>query len=413
MHEHGSDSSVLARQSKLLITLERLLAIQATTMKPALDAASNLVAEAINADKVDAFLVDRTVNTLVAVGTSTTPMGRLQKELGLDRLALANGGRVVEVFETGRPYSSGAVDADEGELIGIRESLGVRSQIAVALEISGERQGVLAVASGRRGAFSDEDLGFLQAVAQWVGMTAQRADLVERMTREAAKEARQLTAEQLITVLAHDIGNYLTPLVGRIYMLRMRAERDGRALDLRDLETSSRTLERLSRLITDLLDVGRIEQGLFVLARQPVDLVALAHETVDLMNMPDAQIQVSTPDTLDANVDPDRVRQALQNLLSNALKHSPSGTPVQLRLTQQQRDDALWAVLSVEDRGSGISPTLLPQIFDRFVSGTTSKGLGLGLYLVHRVASAHGGSLTVDSTLGVGTRFDLLLPLTP
>jgi signal transduction histidine kinase len=411
MHDSPTSENNAARQSKLLTTLERLLAIQATETKPTLDAASTLIAEALNADKVDTFLEDQATSTLVAVGTSITPMGRRQIELGLNRLPIANGGRAVEVFQTGEVYHSGAVQQDQGELLGIRVALGVCSQIIVPLDVGGQRRGVLGANSARPDAFSSDDVAFLQAVAQWIGLITQRAELIERLTQEAAQEARQLATEQLITVLAHDIGNHLTPLIGRIYLLRSRADRDDRAVDLRDLDATSRALERLQRLIGDLLDVGRIEQDLFLLARQPVDLVALARETIDVLDAPATNLQLLSPAELIAEVDPDRLRQALENLLTNAVKHSPIGTLVQLRIEQELRADEPWIALVVADRGPGIPPALLPHIFERFVSGVRSKGLGLGLYLAHRIAAAHGGNLTVESTLGRGTTFRMMLPL--
>lgn len=411
MQDTESELSPQTRPSKLLTTLERLLAIQATESKPALDAVSDLVSEALGADKVDTFLYDSTSNMLVAVGSSHQPMSRRQHELGLNVVQLANGGRAAEVFQTGVIYHSGQVQDDQGELLGVREGLGVRSQVYVPLEVGGVRRGVLGVSSVQPEAFLAEDLQFLQAVAQWVGMVVQRVELVERLTRDVAEQARLLTAEQLITVLAHDIGNYLTPLLGRVFMLRSRAERDGRSMDIRDLDATRRSLERTQRLMVDLLDVSRIEQGLFVLSSQPTDLVALARATVDVLQTPNCNVELNAPARLVAQIDPDRIQQALENLLSNALKHSPSGTSVRLDVRQEQHADGQWAVLTVADAGPGIAPEMLSQIFDRFVTGSHSKGLGLGLYLTQRIAQAHGGNVTVESTAGFGTTFRLMLPL--
>jgi len=95
MHE---DDTPGGEQQRLLATLERLLTIQAPEVTAALDEASQWVAEALGADKADAFLHDRATDSLVALGTSDTPMGRLQHRLGLNRLPLANGGRAVAVY---------------------------------------------------------------------------------------------------------------------------------------------------------------------------------------------------------------------------------------------------------------------------------------------------------------------------
>ena len=202
------------RHERLLTTLEGLLALQAMDAKSALDQASDLVARTLGADKVDVFLYDASVDTLVALGTSNTPMGRKQKALGLDRLPLSNGGRSAQVFQTGQPYHSGHVDQDPDELAGIKGPLGVRSAIAVSLDVEGTRRGAMQVDTAEPDHFTEQDVVFLQAVAQWVGLILHRAELVERTTQDAAEQARQRTATELMTILAHDLRAPLTPVQG-------------------------------------------------------------------------------------------------------------------------------------------------------------------------------------------------------
>jgi signal transduction histidine kinase len=397
-------------QPDYLTTLERLLAIQATAVKPALDAASTLIAQALRADKVDAFLYDAAITSLVAVGTSQTPMGQRQHALGLDRLALANGGRTVEVFQTGVPYHSGQVDTDEHELLGVREGLGIRSAMLVPLDVNGERRGAVQADSAQPDHFTAADLAFTEAVAHWLSLLLQRVELVERQQREAEAVARHLVAEELVTVLAHDLGNYLTPLMGTLHLLARRAARDGRTTDVKLTDQAARSVARLHRLTADLLDASRVEQGLLQIRRQPTDLAELVRDTTDGLRMPHATLAVEVPDELLAEVDPDRLQQVLENLLSNARTHAP-GSPVVVTLRREDRPHGAWAVLRVHDQGPGIAPAVLDHLMTRFVRGTHSKGLGLGLYLAHSIAQAHGGTLTVDSTLGQGTTFQLAVPL--
>jgi two-component system, OmpR family, sensor kinase len=396
---------------KLLATLGQLLAIQATTVKPALDTASTLIADALGADKVDTFLYDSTKHTLVAVGTSATPMGQQQRALGLDRLPLANGGRAVEVFQTGQVYHYGQVDTDLEELRGIREGLGVRSQVCVPLAIDGVRRGVLQADSAQRDAFSVENAHFLEAVANWVGMVIQRAELVEQLTREATQEAQRLVAEELVTVLAHDLGNYLTPLLGQVQILHKRAVREGRAREVRDATMLQQGLLRLQRLIADLLDIGRIEQGVFTVSRQPVNLSEVAREAASALQTAEFRVEIQAPDELVVMVDPNRIEQAIANLLSNARRHAP-GSPVLVFIECEQQGDTLWASLNVQDRGPGIAPEVVPHLMKRFVRGRHSQGLGIGLYLARSIAEAHGGTLEVTSTVGQGTTFRLRVPVT-
>jgi two-component system OmpR family sensor kinase len=397
-------------EKRLLATLERLLAIEATEMRTALGHAAQLVAEALGADKVDAFVHDPATDTLVAVGVSDTPMGHRERAIGMDRLPLANGGRTVEVFLTGQPYVVANADQDSGELIGIVQGLGVRSTLAAPLLVAGERRGVFLAASSQADFFSTRDIHFLEAVGHWVGMVAHRAELVEHIARDAVVRGRRVAAEELVTVLAHDLRNYLTPLRARIDLIRRRARRENRRREVQDADIALQELERLSRLINDLLDGARLEQGIFAIEPEPFDLADLARQTAHALTTPTTPVVVDAPDELVITADPNRVRQALENLLANALKHSPQGAPVTITVERRKRARAAWAIVTVADRGPGIPPDVLPRLFDRFAAGSGSTGLGLGLYLARRIAEVHGGTLTVDSRPGKGATFHLALP---
>jgi len=189
---------------QLLRTLEQLLAIRSPELRPALNQAAMPLLEAVGADKIDVFLYQADSATLEAVGRSDTPVGRRQKALGLDRLPLANGGRVVQAFQTGGAFLSGQVEQDQEELRGVREGLGVRSEMNVAVNVNGERRGVLSAISVQPDKFTEQDLGFLMAVAGCIGMIADRAELAEVMAdqafhrgqRKAAEEVPRLTARQ-------------------------------------------------------------------------------------------------------------------------------------------------------------------------------------------------------------------------
>jgi GAF domain-containing protein len=111
---------------------------------------------------------------------------------------------------------------------GFREGLGIRSLLGVPLLVSGQRRGVLLAASARPERFTEEDRHFLEAVAGWVGEVAHRAELVEQLTAQAAEQARRATADEVVTVLAHDVRNLIMPLRGRADLLLRRAQRAGR-----------------------------------------------------------------------------------------------------------------------------------------------------------------------------------------
>src|SRR3712207_2469241 len=124
---------------RLVETIQRLLSIRSLELRPALTEASNLIAEVLRADKVDVFLYQADIDSLVAMGTSDTPMGHRQHELGLDRLQLANAGPQGEVYLTGEPYLTGRAEEDPTQPRGIVDGLGVRSQIDVPLVVDGVR----------------------------------------------------------------------------------------------------------------------------------------------------------------------------------------------------------------------------------------------------------------------------------
>jgi signal transduction histidine kinase len=283
--------------------------------------------------------------------------------------------------------------------------------IVVPLDVSGERRGVLQACSSERDAFSEGDLSFLGAVSNWVGTITHRAELTERIAHESAVEARQIVADELIMVLAHDLRNYITPLLGRLSLLSMRARREGRELDLEDADAAGRGVRRLDALVTDLLDIARLDQGIFALSPQPMNLVTLLQETVGIVQTGKLDTVLRAPDELRVEADPQRIKQALENLIANALRYSPKGVPITIDAASEERDDGGWATISISDEGPGIAPELVPRLFSRFASGPGSTGLGLGLYLARSIAEAHGGTLAATSSPGKGTTFKLSLPM--
>jgi two-component system OmpR family sensor kinase len=173
-----------------------------------------------------------------------------------------------------------------------------------------------------------------------------------------------------------------------------------------------KSARRLSRLTEELLDLKRLDEGLFSLHLAPVDLAAVAQETAASMGTSATPVRVSGEAGLVAVVDQERVRQALENLVANAIKYS-RGKPVEVRLATGHFSGMECGVLEVLDSGPGISPEVASTLFHRFSFSSDSKGLGLGLHLAHRIARIHCGELTVHSRQGGGTRFRLTLPLHP
>jgi DNA-binding CsgD family transcriptional regulator len=183
--------------TRLLEALVQLLRITAPELRSALTQACNLIARALQADKVDVFLYEAATDSLVALGISETPMGQRQRELGLDRFPLANAGPLAEVFESGQTYLTDHAELDPTQPRGVVERLGVRSQLDCAVEVESERRGVLGVAASRENAFDERDRRFLEVVAGWVGLVTHRAELAEQVRSEAVLSGRLEAAAEL------------------------------------------------------------------------------------------------------------------------------------------------------------------------------------------------------------------------
>lgn len=386
--------------------------LPALDLHAALVEATTLVAATLRCEKVDAFLLDDERQTLRAIGTSDTPMGHREHEVGLGELPLANGGSIVEVFRSGKSHLALHSDRDPGEIRGFIDVLGVRSSVSVPLEVAGVRRGVLTSASSTHGFFTPQDLGFLEIVACWIGMLAHRAELVETTRKMDTENARRRGADEIITVLAHDVRNHLQPLLARLQLIALNL-RNGRTVAVTDLDKAVQNVERLSRLTSDILDLKRLDEGLLHLSLAPVDLVQVARETAASLATSTVPIVVTSEASVVAIADVNRVRQALENLVANAVKYSPPGKRVEIRAHFETWQGRPCGVLDVLDEGPGIPSEVAPTLFERFSSSSDSKGLGLGLHISRGIARAHRGDLTAHPREPRGTRFRLTLPLDP
>ena len=190
-----------AQEGRLLEMLEGLLALDAVGLDDAMAQAAQRLAETLAADKVDVFLHDPATEALVAIGTSRTPMGRREHELGLDRLPIADGGWTVDVFRTGRSHLTRNAEREPGEVNGLVEVLGVRSSVNVPLIVAGARRGVLLASSATPDYFTERDLRFVETIARWVGLVADRAAHVHCLVQEATERASALAAAEVVTAL--------------------------------------------------------------------------------------------------------------------------------------------------------------------------------------------------------------------
>jgi two-component system OmpR family sensor kinase len=231
---------------------------------------------------------------------------------------------------------------------------------------------------------------------------------------EAAFNAREASERKLRRFVADASHELRTPLTA----VRAYAELFTRGAAARpdDLERSmtgiTRESERMSLLVDDLLLLARLDEGR-PLAREPVALDEVVTEAVDTARMVDPQRPLDVElEPLDVVGDRERLRQIVDNLLANVRAHTPPGAPVCVRLARA--DD--HARVTVADRGPGMTEEQAAHVFERFYRADESRarasgGVGLGLSIVSAVAQAHGGSVSVESTPGVGSAFHIDIPL--
>jgi PAS domain S-box-containing protein len=244
----------------------------------------------------------------------------------------------------------------------------------------------------------------------------ERAQLLER--EQAARqeaEAANRTKDQFLAVLSHELRTPLTTMLGWVRMLRtarLEPEKQERAL-----ETIERNTQAQARMIDDLLDISRIAAGKMTLERRPLNLGPLVAEIVESLQNEARAKRLTLEMDLDAagtvSADMDRLRQILMNLLVNAIKYTPPGGRVDVRLTGEDE----VARIVVRDTGIGIERELLPHVFERFrqadprTAGAQS-GLGLGLAIVREIVEMHGGVVEAQSDgPGHGAVFVVTLPV--
>ena len=237
----------------------------------------------------------------------------------------------------------------------------------------------------------------------------------EQMARAEAESANRMKDEFLATV-SHELRTPLTAIMGWTYMIR-RCNLDETTLS-RAIETIDRNAQAQAQLVEDLLDVSRVVTGNLRLNVSNVDMALVINAAIDSVQLAaDSKgilLEVSlNPSARHVSGDASRLQQVVWNLLSNAIRFTPSGGRVCVRLERSGSS----AQISVSDTGCGIDSDFLPFVFDRFrqADGSTTRrhgGLGLGLAIVRHLVELHGGAASVDSLgEGCGATFTITLPL--
>jgi PAS domain S-box-containing protein len=228
--------------------------------------------------------------------------------------------------------------------------------------------------------------------------------------REAAARLRTLDEmkDTFLQAVSHDLRTPLAAILGMAITLERGdvglAPEETRELAGR-IEHNAR---RLERLVTNLLDLDRLARGVLTPTFEPTDVGDLVRRMVTETDPSGRQVEVSAESVI-VSIDPPKVERIVENLLVNAIKHTPAGTPVRVFVTPSE----LGVMITVEDEGGGVPQELREKIFEEFRQGTAphpSPGVGIGLTLVRRFAEMHHGHAWMEEREGGGASFRVFLP---
>ena len=325
----------------------------------------------------------------------------------------------------------GGVAATVASVDGNRESAAARDPdglaaldlgwvLAVPILAGGRLHGVLASAGSDGDAPSPRVRRLAEAVAERAGPALQNAqlwsDLQERMTRE---QTAQRIKDDFLSIVSHELRTPLTSIQGYSQLLeaRLRPDRDGESKEMAHLRVIRSQVGRMRRLVDDLLDVSRIDRrGGVSIETIDFDLAAELREAVARVGREqrDREIRLTGPDVLVVHADRDRIDQVLSNLLENAVKYSPDGGPIEVRLERRGGE----IEVRVTDTGIGIPEEHRENVFERFYQADDEAGrqrfggLGLGLYISRAIIDAHGGRIwaAANAEAGRGSVFGFRIP---
>lgn len=290
--------------------------------------------------------------------------------------------------------------------------LGAHSVLVIPLRAGGRAIGALSLV--RRSAPSVHSADD-KAIGEQFGGSAALALENARLYQEARQAVRE--RDEMLAIVSHDLRNPVNAIV--MLSGALMAQSDAGApvpVELEQLQSVRAAARQADGLIQDLQDVSRISASRLRVDARPLDVREVVEETVTLFepSAEDASLTLSLEASTTPLVLADRARihQVLSNLLANALKFTPSGGDVRVRV---QREPGDVVRISVADDGPGISEVDVPRLFERYWQAPRllRAGSGLGLYIARGIVEAHGGHIGVDTTPGVGSSFWFTLPVAP
>ncbi len=302
------------------------------------------------------------------------------------------------------------------------QRFGIRSIVGYPIASGRRVTGAIYTGDFECRGMSPRRLELLGTLAAQLAAAIEKSSLHESLERRIRDLERQLAAVEKMNVLkseyvshvSHELKTPLTAIKAYVETLVAHHGDPNFSQAPEFLDIVSRETDRLIRIVGDILDVSRIEFGQRPLHRQAVRVSELVDEVVRMLaptfDERDVAIRVDIPASLPRmDADPDLMKQVLVNLLNNAVKYSPAGTTVTVRAEEAPVD----VRITVEDEGIGIPADQLDSVFEKFFRVRDRRGMegvGLGLAIVRNIVEQHGGTITVESEEGRGTRFTFTVP---
>jgi signal transduction histidine kinase len=414
--ENAQLRDTLERQTRDVRGLDRLsrLVASAETVDIAIEESVRIVSDLVGCEKAAILLIEEAVNALVV----RSPVAGMEGDqvAGLE-ISLTEPSLAGTVFRTSTPLLSNEAATDAWVGHSLRSALGIETLLVIPLTAGSRPVGVLAAVNARNGAFSDSDLRFATLLGARIGsvIEAARVRQRERALLQRLREADR-TKSEFVSILAHELKGPMATIKGFGEVLRDKWSLVEESKRSSYLDIVNKEIDRLSRLVTDLLDASRMEAGTLGYEMEPVD-VANAVETILAVHSSlgaGHKLQNEIPDRLPQAIgDKDRIRQVLLNLLTNATRYSHEGTTITIGAEARDETLRLW----IADEGIGIAPADQDLVFSKFAMlakpGWEKKGTGLGLFITKSIVEAHGGRIWVESVPGEGSTFYFTLPLAP
>ncbi|HEY7065588.1 MAG TPA: ATP-binding protein [Chloroflexota bacterium] len=318
-----------------------------------------------------------------------------------------------QTFAEQRPVFAENVARVDPANADLYRAYGVMAMLAAPITAGDRRLGVLAVNAPRAPIFADSDLELVRLLADQAAVILESRALIDEAARVRAREEATRLKDDFLSSAAHDLRTPLTTLLGQSQLLARQADRDGLGPEYTaGIDRLVREARRLGTLVAELLDASRAERGQLVGSRAPVNLTVEAAASCARHSSERHPYRAVADGAVVGDCDPVRIQQLLDNLVENAVKYSPAGGEVQVRVWHEAGE----ARLSVTDHGIGIPPADLPRLFERYHRGANVddrrfSGLGLGLYICRGIAEQHGGRIWAESAPGQGAIFYVALPL--